>query len=326
MADDPEFAVQKIAHVINQDIDVTQSLDVAVIDEHVYTCISLCRSVIEAGSLVGYADFEKSVIWNFIEGIRHSHGSIRKLLMGEQSASAVDALAIARLQLENLFTICFLLQSAENVRLFLKNGWKKQYIRFLLHRAESIHLKRFNEYYNKTGLDMIDKLQVASFVSDEKRRTIDIQQVGPPFGPQPKLVPMDGFPTPAKLVKKINDPDRKKMLARLNSEYEFLCSFAHGDSESANIRTIADKRSPFQRLFSTSEIEKVYQEKVLEPPILYSALSCILVATEVAAAFPAEVELRAKVGEAWNSLTKSSLLVVSAWELRAKKVLGIVGS
>jgi hypothetical protein len=298
---------------------------VAAIDEHVYTCISQCRKAIEDGKLADFTDFERAHIWNFIEGMRHSHGSIRTLLKGEQSASAVDALAIARLQLENLFTFCFLLQTAENVRLFLKNAWKKQYIRFLLHRAEYAHLRRFDEWCNRTELEMI-RGQAMSFVSDEERRTIDIEQVGPPFGPEPKLVRMGGFPTPAKVVKKISDPDQKKMLARLNSEYEFLCSFAHGDAQAATLRTLADKRSQFRNLFSTSEIEKVYQEQVLEPPIFYSALSSILVVTEVAAVFPAEVELRARLCEAWNLLIKSSLLAVSAWELRAKKILGIVGT
>jgi hypothetical protein len=325
MADDPDFAVQKVAHVIDQDIDITRSYDVAMLDEQVYTCISLSKTVIEVGKLSGYADYEKAHIWNFIEGMRHSHKSIRKLLMGEQSASAVDALAIARLQLENLFTICFLLQSEENVRLFLKNAWKKKYVRFLLHRAEHIQLSRFDEYSNNTGLEMLDKLQAMSFISDEERRTIDIQQLGYPFGPKPQLVRMEGFPTPAQVAKKITNPDQKQMLARLNSEYEFLCSFAHGDADAVFFRAVADKRSPFHSLHTTSEIEKFYQEQVLEPPVLYSALSSILVATEVAAAFPAEVELRARLGEAWNFLTKSSLLVVSAWETRAKKVLGIVG-
>jgi hypothetical protein len=325
MADDPEFAVLKIAHVIARDVDTTQHYDVATLDEHVYTCLSLCRSAFETGKLAGYTDFEREHIWNFIEGMRHSHKSIRKLLKGEQSASAVDALTIARLQLENLFTICFLLQSPENVRLFLKNAWKKKYVRFLLHRAEHVQLSRFDEYFNVTGLEMIDKLQGVSFVSDEERRTIDIQQIGAPFGPQPQPVRIEGFPGPAAVVKKIIDPEQRQMLARLNSEYEFLCSFAHADAESAVTRTLADSHSPYHRFFTTSVIEKHYQEQVLEPPVLYSALSSILVATEVAAAFPDQVELRARLGLAWSFLTKSSLLTVSAWEIRAKKVLGVVG-
>jgi hypothetical protein len=215
------------------------------------------------------------------------------------------------------------MQSVENVRLFLKNAWKKKYVRFLLYRAESVHISRCNEYYGKTGLEMIDQLQGESFVTEEERRTIEFQQLGSASPPRP-LVLIKGFPTPAVVVKKITEPNLRKMLARLNSEYEYLCSFAHGDAEATFFRTFADKRSPFHTLHTTSEIEKFYQEQVLEPPILYSALSSILVATEIASAFPAEVELRAKLVEAWNFLTKGSLMVVSAWETRAQRVLGIL--
>ena len=176
-------------------------------------------------------------ICSVIDCMRHSHQSIRKLLRGEQSASAVDALAIARVQVENVFTICFMLQSPQNVRLHLKNAWKNSYVRFLLERAELAHLPRFAEYYTETAPPKLDQLQGISFVSDEERRTIDIQQIGCPFGPSPELVRMDGFPTPAeKVVKKIHNHNRRKMLARLNAEYEFLCAFAHAEGESLVFR------------------------------------------------------------------------------------------
>ena len=85
----------------------------------------------------------------------------------------MDALPIARLQLETLYTFCFLLQSAENVRLFLKNNWKKKYIRFLLEREERRNLQRFDEFYMRTGQSLIDMLQGLSSVSDEERQTIE---------------------------------------------------------------------------------------------------------------------------------------------------------
>ena len=102
-----------------------------------------------------------------IDSFRHSHGSIRRLLAGERSASAVDALAIARIQLENLFTICYFLQSPESVRLHMKNAWKKTFIRFLLQRAEHACLQRFDQYFNHQAPEMIDRLQAISSVSDQ---------------------------------------------------------------------------------------------------------------------------------------------------------------
>ena len=47
VADDPEFAVQRIQHLIMHDVDLTKSYDAAEVDRHVYTCISLCRSAID---------------------------------------------------------------------------------------------------------------------------------------------------------------------------------------------------------------------------------------------------------------------------------------
>jgi hypothetical protein len=326
MADDPEFAVQKIAHVINQDLDITQSYDVKQVDEHLYTCISQCRDSLVTRKLPRYDEFESGHIWSIIGGMKDTHRSIRKLLMGEQSASAVDALALARVQLENLFTICFMLQSAENVRLHMKNAWKKTYIRFLLHRAEHIHLPRFDEYYNKTALEIVDMLQSPSFVTDDERRTIELQQIASHAGVNEALVPIKGFPTPAKVVKKINEPSLRQMLARLNAEYEYLCSFTHGEGEAIMFRAWADPRSAVHQTHTTSTIEKFYQEHVLEPPVIYSALSGILVATEIAAAIPSDVELRASLIKAWSFLTRSNLMVVSAWESRAKGLLGVIGA
>jgi hypothetical protein len=323
MADDPEFAVCKIAHVIRHDIDVSQSCDVKDLDEQVYRCIAACRSAIENGMLPGYTDFERVLIWNFIEGMRYSHASVRTLLSGEQSGSAVDALAIARLQVENVFTACLLLQSPEFVRLLLKNAWKKKYVNFLLHRAEYSLLPRFNEWGPKTEHGL-GQLQSVSFVSDDERQTIEFQQLGNVPKPDP-MVPIRGFPTPAIAVKRVSDPDQKRMLARLNADYEFLCSFAHGDGEAVIRRTLSDKRSPFNALFPTSQLEKVYQEQVLEPPLVYSALASVIVATEVAAAMPTQVDLRATLMNAWNFIIRTNLMGVPAWESRAKRVFGVLG-
>jgi hypothetical protein len=306
-------------------VDVAQSVDVKTIDAHLFGCIFAAKDALECGALMGFPDFEKAHIWNLIECLAQSHRSIRKLLQGEQSASSVDALAIARLQVESVYTICYLLQGPENVRLLLKNFWKKKYIRFLLHREEHVNLPRFDDYYKIKGADLIDKLQGASFVTDAERRTIDYEQPGFPFGPRPQLVHIPRFPTPGKTIPLITDSNRRRMLERIYPEYEFLCSFAHGDAEPALFGSATDPRSRYRDLFTTGEMEKFYQEAVLEPPVMYSVLSAVQVATEIASVYPTNVELHATVAKAWTFLTKVSLHCVPAWEIRAKSVLGAVG-
>lgn len=80
------------------------------------------------------------------------------------------------LQLESLFTICFFLQSPENVQLYLKNAWRKTFIRLLLHQVEYAHLERFDEYNNRFGLEILDKLQAVSYETNEERRTSQIEK------------------------------------------------------------------------------------------------------------------------------------------------------
>jgi hypothetical protein len=319
-------SVKDIKHVLTRDVDVDQSVDVKTVDAHVFSCLGAAQDAMEKQPLSGFPAFESAHIWNLIGCLSHSHKSIRKLLMGVQNPSAVDALAIARLQLESLYTLCYLLQSPENVRIFLKNAWKKKYARFLLHREEHVNFERFDEFYSKTGYELIENLQVASSVTAEERRKIEYEQLGRPFGPLQQLTAIPPFPTPGRIIPLISDPNQKRMLERLYPEYEFLCSFAHGDAESVFFRSVADPRSRFSRMFSTSEMENFYQTGVLEPPIMYSVLSAVQVATEIAEHYPANIQLHAETAKAWTLLSRGSLIALPVWEIRAKHILGAIGS
>jgi hypothetical protein len=171
---------------------------------------------------------------------------------------------------------------------------------------------------------MIGNLQQVSGVSDDERKTIDIEELGVTFSPMPTITKIPNFLTPGGQLSQLTNANQKKMLERLYPEYQFLCSFAHGDAESVLFRAISDPRSKYQGLFSTTAIEDFYQRQVLEQPIIYSALSAMQVATEVAAMYPGNVELAAKVATAWTFLIQYSLQVVPTYEIRAKGVLGII--
>lgn len=118
--------VRDVKHVLSRDIDVSRRADVKTLDAFVFTCVSSAKDALTSAALPGFSEFERGQLSLVVEGLRHSHLSIRKLLAGEQSAVAVDALPIARLQLETLYTLCFLLQSNENVRLFLEEQLEKE--------------------------------------------------------------------------------------------------------------------------------------------------------------------------------------------------------
>ena len=316
--------VKDLKHPITLDVDITRREDVATLDGFVNTCIAEATDALRKTPLAGFSDVDREHIANLIEGVKHSHGSIRKLLKGDRSAQAVDALAIARLQLETLYTTCYLLQASEHIQQFMKYAWKKKYIRFLLGREEHRNLARFDEYYNSTGLAMIGQLQKVSNVTDDERKMIDVEELGATFTPMPTVARIPDFPTPGKLLGKLTDANLKKMLERLYPEYQFLCSFAHGDAESVLFRAVSDPRSKYQSMFSTATIEDFYQRQVLEQPISYSALRALQIATEIAAVYPSNIDLAATAAKAWTFLIQYSLYVVPTYEIRAKGILGII--
>jgi hypothetical protein len=246
------------------------------------------------------------------------------MLRNGETPESVDALAIARLQLETLYSFCFMLQDAGNVRVFLKHGWKKKYIRFLLQREEYKNLDRFREYFEKQALPLLERLQRTCGVTEDEKLTIEYQELGvtPPPGFQGAAIRQ--FPTPGVIIRNIRGQDTRGMLERLYPEYEFLCSFAHGDSEAALFRAILDTHSEAQRFISRGRAEDFWLQNVAETAIIYSALSAVQVATEVAAIYPVDVELLAKVTNAWTGLIKFTLLARPVWERRAMKVLPLL--
>jgi DNA invertase Pin-like site-specific DNA recombinase len=320
--------VSKIKHLLHPDTDIDPAgkVDVAEIDRRIFACISSAQDALTSTVPLGFTDFERNQLKLVIEGQVHSHKAIRKLLQGEQAASAVDALPIARLQLETLYSFCIMLQDAQNVRLFLKNGWKQKYVRFLLQREERGHLPRFQQYFSQTALPFLETLQHLSSVTDAERRTIEHDELGVPLGSGLSRAVIQMFPIPMGVIKKTNNASQKRMLERLYPEYQYLCSFAHSSSESMLFRAVSDHRSPFQGVLPTAQVRDFYQRAVLEAPMMYSAIAAVQAATEVAAVYSANVELLAKVTQACSLLVDISLLAVPVWEIRAKNVLPLLGA
>jgi hypothetical protein len=317
--------VRNIKHVLqpDADIDPTAIVDVACIDALVYGCSLAAQETLSSALPPGFTEFERDQLKWVIDGQRYGHLTIRGLLQGKQNASAVDALTVARLQLEVLYSLCFMLQDAQNVRLFLKNGWKKKYIRFLLGREEHGHLPRYSEYFSTTAQPLMDRLQGLSSVTEGERRTIELDQLGASPGPPFTPTKIQRFPTPMRVIES-SKGSQKQMLERLYPEYEYLCSFVHGDTEAVLFRAVSDPRSPLQREVSSEQAREFYQRYILEAPIFYSAIATIQAATEVAVIYPAQVDLLAQVTKAWATLVRVSVLAVPVWEIRTKALLPLL--
>ena len=252
------LTVDKIKHVLTEDIDSTQQMDVAIVDGFVSSCTTAAQNALANATPHGFTDFERDQLRHVIQGQRYSHLNIRNLLRKGETPESVDVLAIARLQLETLYSFCFMLQDAANVRVFLKHGWKKKYVRFLLQREEYKNLDRFREYFENQALPSLERLRQILGVTEDEKLTIEYQELGVTPPPGFQLAAIQPFPTPGVIIRKIRDQDRKRMLERLYPEYEFLCSFAHGDSEAALFRAIVDPHSEAQRFSARSLSIRLY--------------------------------------------------------------------
>jgi len=319
-----QLTVAKIKYVLTMDIDPMQQDDVKKLDVLIFTCVESALDALTSAPPPGFTNVDRDHLKPVFEGLRHSHLTIRKILQSGMSPSAVDVLAIARLQLETLYSLCFILQNASNLRLFLKNGWKKKYVRFLLEREERALLPRFKEFFDNTAVPIMDELRRVVGVTDEEKLTIEHDELDIPVPSGFKLSRIGKFPTPGGVIDAISNHDQKRMLERLYPEYQFLCSFAHGDNVAAHFKAVFDPQGQFQKTFPAAQVEDFFQRQVGENSVIYSVVSSVQAATEIAAIYPANVALLARVTEAWNWLLKGTLLARPVWELRARKVLPLI--
>jgi len=61
-----------------------------------------------------------------------THVTIRNLLPREQKRRVRGCLALARLQLEALYSVCLMVQDPSFVDIYVKSFWRDNYVRFLL--------------------------------------------------------------------------------------------------------------------------------------------------------------------------------------------------
>jgi hypothetical protein len=77
-------------------------------------------------------------------------------------------------------------------------------------------------------------------------------------------------------------------------------------------------------LFSDSQAKDTGIKDVRERAFVVSLLSIVQCAAEVTARRPDDINLIAGVTEAWKVFSEDSLLGKTIWEIRTRKLLGII--
>ena len=82
--------------------------------------------------------------------------------------------------------------------------------------------------------------------------------------------------------------------------------------------------SKVSRMWDEEQMKDTFRRQVAQPAYTTSLISIIQAATELTALYPANVDLRAAVVQAWEEVTESMLLGKVVWNIRTKKLLGIL--
>ena len=109
--------------------------------------------------------------------MRFTHTTIRNFVAkGTNSPECVDALALARQQLEALYSICLMVQDLSYVDIYIKSFWRDAYVLFLLQREEHQRLPRFSQYLNHTALPLMELVRTQAGVSEEEKATVEFSE------------------------------------------------------------------------------------------------------------------------------------------------------
>jgi hypothetical protein len=135
-----------------------------------------------------------------------------------------------------------------------------------------------------------------------------------------QAAPLARFPTPGKVSDKITNPDKKRMLERLNVEYGYLCSFAHVLAEAKLLKGVFDARSTHRKDAGASEadIEEKFQMLIVLASNLKSCICVAAATTELTLLYPSDVELTASAIRLWNTICEANLLARIVWALRVR--------
>ena len=317
--------VKSIAYVHTADIDPTVVKSGATWEGLANICVTAAEKALETPP-TGYTPTQRNSLTDIFASMKVTHRSIRLLVaLGDEKPESVDALVLARLQLEGLYTTCLLPERPEHVDRFVKEAWKRQYVRYLLMREETKCLDRFIEAQSGVQeLSRLLKLATVWNVSEAERLTIEYDELetAPPTGFIRE--PIRNFPTPGGVIKELPPGPKRAMLERLYIEYQDLCAYAHGRPIAGFNKTVFDERSSLRNMFPIAEIQKTFQQRIEADCQVYSFMSIAQSAAELTTLYPNDMELASAVTRAWNELHNAHLVADAVWNIRTKSLFGVV--
>jgi hypothetical protein len=146
--------------------------------DHWESIINVCvKAAEEALDTVpnGYSIWQRNSLSDIFASMRATHRAIRILIkLGDTKPESVDALVLARLQLEGLYNLCLLYESPEWVTKFQHEAWMRQYTRWMLYREETKGIDRFKKEVDGEYPRLMSLMHIWG-ITNEQRLTIEFR-------------------------------------------------------------------------------------------------------------------------------------------------------
>jgi hypothetical protein len=319
-----KITVSSVAHIHDKDVDINKKVDARRLDEKTDLCVVRATRALEIET-PGYTELHRVNMSFIITSMQATHRAMKKVLgSGPDKPESIDAMVLARVNLEGLYALCLMFESSGYVDCYLQDGWRKLYVKFILQREETKKLPRFDDYSQRIAPASLTGLRKIFGITEIQQQTIDHEELGAPLRTGSKPVPIPRFPTPGGVIDKIPAGDRRQMLERLYLEYQRLSSFAHGLSEANQFKEMCRRDSRFAGVFSEDQLRETFHREVEELSWIVSRLSIIQSVAELTSLYKGNVDLCAAATQAWLEFSDGILLAKTIWEIRTKKLLGVV--
>jgi len=153
------------------DIDPGQRCNVLQTDAIVRACIDGVTHSLTTVPSKRFTAFQQLQLADVFFSMQHAHRAIRELLRSDGTdPMAVQVMPLVRAQLETLFAVCLIVEDPASFNLYVRDGWKKLYIRHIAAREECRHLPRVMADLEKAEVHL-EKFRPGAFVTDNEKRT-----------------------------------------------------------------------------------------------------------------------------------------------------------
>lgn len=317
--------IKDYAHVHRTDFDHGQHRDSKEFDTIANVCVNRATEALRVPTSP-YTQMHCNQIGDIFRSMVATQRGIRRMLdfEGPIDPETVDALLLARVQLEGLSSLCLMLEDPKYVTAYVQEHWRKQYVEYLIAREETKLLSRYQPLHT-AELQRLVMLGQQFGIAPAHIHTVDKEELGIPMPVGMAEEPIQPFSTPGKAIKKItSSAEKKRMLERLYAKYVYLCSFAHGLPQANLFKNMFDSRFPDRKFVRDSDVKNSYQQQVVSEAYITSFMSISQCTAEITVLYPNNMELIEAVCRAWKQLSGASLITKAVWEIRTQKLLGAI--